>query len=174
MTPTASVPAAQAEADRCEPSASAGNDRPGPAARDLPEGGATIPLTEERLEVGKCGIERGRVIVRTRVETREEVAEVDLRQEEVEVERVPVGRPVEAVPPVREEDGVLIVPVLEERLVVTTELVLVEEIRITRRSRTERVREPVTLRSERAEVERLASHGPALTGNQEGGDPVDG
>jgi stress response protein YsnF len=56
---------------------------------------------------------------------------------------------------VREKDGVLIVPVLEERLVVTTELVLKEEIRITKKSRTEMVREPVRLRSERVEVERL-------------------
>jgi stress response protein YsnF len=68
---------------------------------------------------------------------------------------VPIGRPVEAAPQVREEDGVLIVPVLEERLVVTTELILKEEIRITKKSRTEMVREPVRLRSERVEVERL-------------------
>ena len=73
---------------------------------------------------------------------------------------MPLGVPVEAPPPVREEDGVLIVPVLEERLVVTTELVLKEEIRITRRSRTETVREPVPLRAERAEVERLEGRGP--------------
>src|SRR4051812_19377289 len=126
-----------------------------------------LELVEETLEVGKREVERGRVAVRTRVETREEVAEVDLTREEVGVERVPVGRPVGA-PPVREEDGVLIVPVLEERLVVTTELVLVEEIRMTRRSRTERVREPVTLRSERAEVERLGGRGPA---RQPGGRP---
>src|SRR3954453_11726492 len=123
----------------------------------MPEGARPerLELVEERLEVGKCAVERGRGVVRTRVETREEVAEVDLRREEVEVERVPVGRPVGAPPPVREEDGVLIVPVLEERLVVTTELVLKEEIRIIKRSRTEHVREPVTLRAERAEVERL-------------------
>jgi uncharacterized protein (TIGR02271 family) len=138
---------------------------------ELPE---RLELVEERLEVGKREVERGRVVVRTRVETREAVAEADLRQEEVSVERVPVGRVVEAPPPVREEDGVLIVPVLEERLVVTTGLVLVEEIRITKRSRTERVREPVTLRSERAEVERLEGRGPLRTDNQEGRDPVDG
>src|SRR4051794_5027066 len=133
-----------------------------------------LELVEERLEVGKRAVERGRVVVGTRVDTREEVAEVDLTREEVGVERVPVGRPVGAPPPVREEDGVLIVPVLEERLVVTTELVLVEEIRITRRSRTGHVREPVTLRSERAEVERLEGRGPLRTDRQEGGDPVDG
>ena len=132
-----------------------------------------LELVEERLEVGKREVERGRVVVRARVETREEIAEAELWQEEVGVERVPVGRPVEAPPPVREEDGVLIVPVLEQRLVVTTELVLKEEIRITKRSRTERVREPVTLRSERAEVERLEGRGPGRPVTQEG-DPVDG
>ena len=53
----------------------------------------------------------------------------------------------------------LIVPVLEEQLVVTTRLFLKEEIRITRRSRTELVREQVRLRAEQADIERLA--GPA-------------
>ena len=47
-------------------------------------------------------------------------------------------------------------PSFYQRLVVTTELVLKEEIRITKRSRTELVREPVRLRSERVEIERLA------------------
>jgi uncharacterized protein (TIGR02271 family) len=115
----------------------------------------TIELAEEELRVGKREVERGRVVVRTRVEDRDEIAEAALRQEDVTVERVPIGRPVEAAPQVREEDGVLIVPVLEERLVVTTELILKEEIRITKKSRTEMVREPVRLRSERVEVERL-------------------
>ena len=114
-----------------------------------------IELAEEQLRVSKREVERGRVVIRTRVEERDEIAEAALRQEEVTVERVPIDRPVEMAPQVREEDGVLIVPVLEERLVVTTELVLKEEIRITKKSRTEMVREPVRLRSERVEVERL-------------------
>src|SRR5215218_198335 len=115
----------------------------------------TIELAEEELRIGKREVERGRVVVRTHVEERDEIAEAALRQEDVTVERVPIGRPVEAAPQVREEDGVLIVPVLEERLVVTTELILKEEIRITKKSRTEMVREPVRLRSERVEIERL-------------------
>ena len=114
-----------------------------------------IELAEEQLRVSKREVERGRVVVRTRVEERDEIAEAALRQEDVTIERVPVGRPVEAAPQVREEDGVLIVPVLEERLVVTTELILKEEIRITKKDRTEIVREPVRLRSERVEIERL-------------------
>jgi uncharacterized protein (TIGR02271 family) len=118
-------------------------------------GDEIIELAEEQLRVSKREVERGRVVVRTRVEEREELAEAALRQEDVTVERVPIGRMIEAAPPMREEDGVLIVPVLEERLVVMTELVLKEEIRITKKSRTEIVREPVRLRSERVEIERL-------------------
>jgi uncharacterized protein (TIGR02271 family) len=114
-----------------------------------------IELAEEQLRVSKREVERGRVVIRTQVEEREEIAEAALRQEDVTVERVPIGRMIETAPPMREEDGVLIVPVLEERLVVMTELVLKEEIRITKKSRTEVVREPVRLRSERVEIERL-------------------
>ena len=122
---------------------------------EQPEREEMIPLVEEQIEVSKRETERGRVVIRTHIEEREERAELDLHQEEVSVERVPVGRPVETAPPVREEDGVLIVPVLEEQLVIQTRLILKEEIRITKKSRTEHVSEPVRLRAERAEVVRL-------------------
>ena len=115
----------------------------------------SIPLVEEQVDIGKRETERGRVIIRTHVEEREELADIVLRQEEVSVERVPVGMPVDSAPPVREENGVLIVPVLEEQLVIQTRLILKEELRITRTSRTEHVRQPVRLRSEQAEVVRL-------------------
>ena len=88
-----------------------------------------IELVEEQLAVGKRQVERGRVVVRTRVEERDEVAEIELQQEDVSVERVARGVPVEVLPAVREEDGVLIIPVVEEQLVVTTRLILKEEIR---------------------------------------------
>jgi uncharacterized protein (TIGR02271 family) len=119
-----------------------------------------IELAEEELAVARREVERGRIVVRTRVEERDELAEIALRREDVTVERVPVGVPVEVAPAVREEDGVLIVPILEEQLVIETRLILKEEIRITRKSRTEIVREPVRLRSERAEVVRLEGRDP--------------
>jgi uncharacterized protein (TIGR02271 family) len=118
-----------------------------------------IKLAEEGLEIAKREMERGRVVVRTRVEERNEVAEIALRREDVTVERVPIGSPVDVAPAVREEDGVLIVPILEEQLVIETRLVLKEEIRIVKKRRTEIVREPVRLRSERAEVVRLEGRG---------------
>ena len=107
-----------------------------------------IELAEEQLEISKREVERGRLVVRTRTEERVEFAEIELQQEEVTVERVPRGVPIDVVPAVREDDGVLIIPVVEEQLVVTKRLILKEEIRITRRSRRELVREPVRLRSE--------------------------
>lgn len=115
---------------------------------------ATLPLSEEQIEIAKHEIERGRVSVRIRVDEREELAQAWLHQEDVSIERVPVGRVVDAPPPVREEDGVLIVPLLEERMVVLTELILKEELRIVRRSHVEETSQLVRLRTERAEPAR--------------------
>ena len=120
-----------------------------------------IPLAEERLRVEKREVERGRVVVRKRVETREQVAEAVLHREELSVERVPLGVPVDVPPPIREEGDVLIVPVVEEQLVVRTRLVLKEELRITRHRRAETLREPVRLRAEVAEVAREPGRDPA-------------
>jgi uncharacterized protein (TIGR02271 family) len=137
---------------------------------EIPEPDELIPLAEERLEVGKRGVERGRVVVRKRVETREELAEAVLHREELSVERVPLGVPVDAPPPVREEGDVLIVPVVEEQLVVRTRLVLKEELRVTRHRRAETFREPVRLRAEVAEVVREPGRDTA-TDTDTGGDP---
>ena len=93
--------------------------------RDVPPD--RIELVEERLEISKRDVERGRLVVRTRTEERDEFAEIELQQEEVTVERVPRGVPIDVVPSVHEEDGVLIIPVVEEQLVVTKRLILKEE-----------------------------------------------
>jgi uncharacterized protein (TIGR02271 family) len=127
---------------------------------EIPKQDTVMPLTEERLEVGKRAVERDRLVVRTRVDVREELAAVDLRQDEVEVERVPVDRVVEASPGIHEIDGVLIVPILEERLVLTKQLVLKEELHIRTRARIEEFRQTVPLRSERAEVSRIPRDEP--------------
>ncbi|MBB3262666.1 uncharacterized protein (TIGR02271 family) [Azospirillum sp. OGB3] len=113
-----------------------------------------VPLYEETLSVGKRTVETGRLRITTVVREREETVEQDLSSEAVEVLRVPVGRPVDAAPEPRYEGDVLIVPILEEELVVTKRLVLKEELHIRKQAtrRTERVTE--TLRSEDAVVTR--------------------
>ncbi|HYH17206.1 MAG TPA: DUF2382 domain-containing protein [Azospirillum sp.] len=115
-----------------------------------------LPLHEEVLSVGKRTVEGDRVRITTRVLEREQTAEQDLDSEEVEVVRVPVGRPVDAVPETRQEGDVLIVPVVEEELVVTKRLVLKEELHIRKRTTTRTERITATLRSEEAVVTRDA------------------
>jgi uncharacterized protein (TIGR02271 family) len=117
----------------------------------------TTALLAEQLEVGKRTVETARVRIGTRVVEREETVEMPLRHDELEVERVSVDRVVERPSEIRIEGDVTIVPVHEEVLVVTKQLVLKEELRITRRS-TVHAGEPQRhrLRSEEPEVIRDA------------------
>ena len=134
--------------------------RPPQCASDPQAPEAVIPLVEEQAELEVHAVERGRVRINVAVEEREELVEAALRHEAAVVERVRIDRAVAQRPAVREEGDVLIVPLVEERLVVRTELVLTEELRITRRERTEQVSVPVRLRSERAVVARSEGSGP--------------
>ena len=122
-----------------------------------------IPLVEERLVTSKREVETGRVRVRTLVEENETLVRETLRHASVEVERVPVEREVDAIPPVREEDGVTIIPVVREVLVVQKKLVLTEEIRLRRHTRIEEHAQPVLLKTQRAVIERDESSGGAMS-----------
>lgn len=126
-----------------------------------------IPLVEERVTTGKRQVETGRVRVRTLVEEMQETVAADLLRDEVEVERVVRDEEVASVPPVREEDGVTIVPIVEERLVVEKKLFLVGEVRLARRYVLERHEMPVTVRAQRAVVEREESSGEITSQKQE-------
>jgi stress response protein YsnF len=66
-----------------------------------------------------------------------------------------VDRVVSEAPAVRTEGDVTIVPVLEEVLFVEKRLVLKEELHIRRTATTETVEVPVTLRRQRAVIERV-------------------
>lgn len=103
-----------------------------------------IPLVEERLVTEKIVREGRTVTVTTRpVATETRISEPVLR-ETVSVERVPVGSVVEAIPQVREEGELTVIPVVEERLRVVRELVLVEEVHLRRTRREELHEETVT------------------------------
>jgi uncharacterized protein (TIGR02271 family) len=113
-----------------------------------------IPLVEEQLITGKRRIETGRVRVRTIVEEEHQTVRDRLSRDHVEVERVPMDVEVDEIPPVREEGGVTIVPVVREMLVVTKKLILTEEVRLKRVTAVEESAQPVTLRVQRAVIER--------------------
>ena len=115
-----------------------------------------IPLVEETATVGKREVLTGRVRVQVVTDTVDEIARAEVQQGSVDVTRVPVDRVVATAPEVRTEGDVTIVPILEEVLVVEKRLVLKEELHIRRRIDAETVEVPVTLRKQRAVVERLA------------------
>jgi uncharacterized protein (TIGR02271 family) len=114
-----------------------------------------IPVIREEVRVSRREVEHGGVRVHKRVEEREELVEQPIYREEVTVERVMLGRPVEAPIAPRQEGDTLIIPVLEEMLVVEKRLVLKEEIRITKRRFEETEQARVLLREEHVDIEEL-------------------
>jgi stress response protein YsnF len=116
-----------------------------------------VPIVEESLHVDTHETVTGKVRVHTFTDTVEELAQADLRSESVEVTRVPIDKVVDAIPSIRTENDVTIVPVLEEVLVVEKRLVLKEELHIRRRVESETFEVPVQLRKQRAVVQRVDS-----------------
>ena len=124
-------------------------------ARKLEHDREVIPVVEERAVILKRKKLTGGLRVRTVVRESEEVINEPLTTDEVEVERVPVDRWVEAPVPVRQEGETTIITLLEEVAVVEKRLRATEEVRITRRRTTRQAAQHVTLRREEAVVERL-------------------
>jgi len=123
--------------------------------RVLPDDRETIiPLYEETLSVTKRQVERGRVRVDVKVVEQEQAIEQILERRDVEVERVTVDRVVETVPEARQEGDVLIIPVVEEEVVLVKRLVLREEIHVRKRATQRTEQFTVKLRSEHAEITR--------------------
>lgn len=111
----------------------------------------TIALLAEQLELGVRTVETGRVHIATRVVETEQTVAVPLQRDEVDVETVSIGRVVSEASPTRYEGDVTIVPIYEERLVVTKQLVLKEELHIRKRSSI-RPAEPQTFKLRHEEV----------------------
>ena len=114
-----------------------------------------MPLAVEDAVVSKR-VRRTLVRASRTTSNRSEAVEVDLKQEQVVIERIPVGRIVDAVPPVRQEGDVTIMPVVEEELIVVRRLVLKEEVHIRRVQTTVTHAETVTLRQQHVSVTRTA------------------
>jgi uncharacterized protein (TIGR02271 family) len=120
-----------------------------------------LPLHAEDVFVQRRAVKRD-VRVRVQTTSHEQLVDEPLTHEKVEIERIAVNRPVDAVPPVREEGDLTVISVVEEVLVVERRLILKEEIHLRRVRTTTRHRETVTLRDEEVVVER-AEPGASLS-----------
>jgi len=125
-----------------------------------------IPLIEEQLDVGTRVVETGRgVRIHKTVSEQPVIIDERLAHDEIDVQHVPVDRIValDEAPTTRYEGDTLVVPVLEEVLVVERRLRIKEELRITRIRHHERYQDTVSLKAERIEVERFDDAGQPPT-----------
>ena len=132
------------------------------ASLDPTETQGSIPLQAEELSVSRQVVVGDTVRVEAVTREQDQIVEQELRHERIEVERVPIGCTVEAVPPVRQEGDVTIMPVVEEVVVVERRLILKEEVRIRRVRSSELHRENVTLRKQDAVITRIEAVNPAV------------
>lgn len=126
----------------------------GPLVNEAGEPVTVLPVIEEAISVSKQRRVTGTVRLTKTVREEEAVVDEPLLTERVVVERVSMNRPVSEIPSPRQENDTLVLPVVEEVLVVEKRLVLKEEVRI-RRIREER-HEPqrIAVRREQLKVER--------------------
>ncbi|NVO86080.1 YsnF/AvaK domain-containing protein [Hymenobacter terrestris] len=114
-----------------------------------------VPVIEEQVLVGREVVESGHLRIRKTVQQIEQPVQVTLQHDEVQVEHVPINQFVAddaPLPGSRQEGDVLIVPILRE--VVVTRVLVVEEIRISKRVLEEPFTSSVQLRQEHIEIER--------------------
>ncbi len=122
-----------------------------------PPNDGRIPVIQEELSLAHRVVDTGRG-VRLHKTVTEETFRINetLQGQELQVEHVVVNAWVDGTPPVQRQEGdTLVIPILEEVLVVQKRLRLTEEIRITAKARVHAVSEQVVLRKEHVAVERF-------------------
>ncbi len=118
----------------------------------------TIPVIEERVHLDKQVVEKGSVRIIKVVNEQEVPVNIPLIQEEHDIQRVPVNQYVDTPPPpIRYEGDTMIIPIVQEVMVVEKRLMVVEELHITKnRVQTHDVQQ-VNLRKEEIRVERISA-----------------
>jgi uncharacterized protein (TIGR02271 family) len=130
-------------------------------AREAPETVLTLPVLAEELQVQKRQVETGRTRITKTIREREEIVDEPLMREEVAIERVPIQRLLEGPPPaIRYEGDTMIIPLLEEVMVVEKRIMIKEELHVRRQQTTVHEPQHVTLRSEEVAIERVDPANP--------------
>jgi uncharacterized protein (TIGR02271 family) len=115
-----------------------------------------VPVIEEQAIISKQVVQTGKVRISKRVSQHEELIDEPLLREEVTIERVPINQYVEQTPQVRHEGDVMIIPVVQEQIVMQKRLVLVEELRVRKQIVETHQPQSVSLRKETVDVIRFA------------------
>lgn len=118
-------------------------------------GQIVIPLLSEEINIAREKVLTGGVRVRKTVSEHTETVDEPTLREDVIVERIAINEFIAEAPKVRYDDDVMIVPLVEEVLVVEKRLVLREEIRISKRRETIQNPRQIVLRREDATLEKI-------------------
>lgn len=113
-----------------------------------------VPIYQEQASFSKRRIVTARVKISRVTHKSEKLLTETLAQQRVKIDRIPIGKLIDAVPKIREKGDAIIIPIVEEIPVVKHRLVLVEEVWVRRVRRKENHRERVTLRCQKAVVTR--------------------
>jgi uncharacterized protein (TIGR02271 family) len=111
-----------------------------------------LQLKEEELKVGKREVEYGGVRLRKVVRTEVVNRPVELKREEIVVERIPAGQATSATGEFTEDE--IYVPLRREEAVVQKEAHVREEVRVGKRSETEKKTVSEKVRKEDVEIQR--------------------
>ncbi|SAL88754.1 hypothetical protein AWB74_08715 [Caballeronia arvi] len=113
-----------------------------------------VAAVEEEIAVGIETVETGAVRVRKVVHEEEHPVLLQVRRQNVEVQRISINRPVEEREEPRREGDTLVIPVYEYVPVVRMQLTLKEEVRVKTTEAQEVVTSRVLTNSEELVVER--------------------
>lgn len=133
---------------------------PQPASANRESSEQVIPVVQEQVHISKEEIETAKVLVQTKVVEVEKTIDVPLMKEGYEVERVAMDQLIDTYPQVREEGDRIIIPVVQEVLVVEKRLKLVEEVHLIKRQTTVTRTEMFTLKKEEVIVDRVSADKP--------------
>lgn len=130
---------------------------------DRQDNEVVVPVIREQLHADAVPVQTGGVRVTKHVESHDEILEQELRKGRVEVKRIKTDRVVDGPQPVQRVGNTLVVPVVSEVLHVEKRWVVTEEIHLTQTEERETVQQPVRVKHERAEVERLDQEGNVVS-----------
>lgn len=127
------------------------------SASQATDGVLVVPAVQEQARVEVRTVDTGGVRIHKTVNEQTHTIDEPLLRDAVAVRHVPIDRivPLSEAPSARQEGDTLIVPILEEVLVVEKRCRIKEEIHITRSQSEEQHVETVVLRSEDVTIERI-------------------
>ena len=127
-----------------------------------------VPVHQEQASISKRCTVTGRVKVSRVTRQSEKLLTETLAREQVKIERIPIGKFIDAVPKIREEGDAIIIPIVEEIPVVEHRLVLTEEVWVRRIRSKENHGQRVMLRCQEAVITRDPVEPPVKSEATEG------